>query len=499
MKAVKNWTLWGVIGMVFFITAWKSDGYYHADEHYQLIEFAGKILGTHQPEELAWEYNARLRPALQPTIAAFFLASSNAIQLKDPYRQLFILRLLSALLTIVVTSFFVRSWQNEVSGLARGWLYGFSFLLWFIPFLGVRFSAETYSGLSLLGALAISRKGLNSKKTAIAFGVVLGFGFLFRYQMAFAAAALLLWLLFIARTRAIRLLQAGAAFLVVLLFGLILDSWFYGAITFVPFNYAKAVIDSGGSGFGTDPWYFYFVKLSTYSGLMIGIPLIISLLLILLFDVRNPVLWVFLSFVLIHMVIPHKEERFLFPVAFLIPYFLLKAYAIIRGKWGDRPGVKPTLRMIALVIVLTNIPALLVMATKPAGLGRTAITKYIHQTYENKAVKLVFCTWSNPYNPWQSLPLKFYLEPDIQFGQVKNLCALNDTLIDPNRINLLVCRKADLLHTACGKQPEAAGYIQKAESVSDWVLWLNSFYKGLDDKEILYLYEKQTSKPSLGH
>lgn len=72
MKAVKNWTLWGVIGMVFFITAWKSDGYYHADEHYQLIEFAGKILGTHQPEELAWEYNARLRPALQPTIAAFF-------------------------------------------------------------------------------------------------------------------------------------------------------------------------------------------------------------------------------------------------------------------------------------------------------------------------------------------------------------------------------------------------------------------------------------------
>lgn len=131
----------------------------------------------------------------------------------------------------------------------------FSLLLWFIPFLGVRFSAETYSGLSLLGALAISRKGLNSKNSHYVWGCI-GVWFLFRYQMAFAAAALLLWLLFIARTRAIRLLQAGAAFLVVLLFGLILDSWFYGAITFVPFNYAKAVIDSGAAASAPIPGIF---------------------------------------------------------------------------------------------------------------------------------------------------------------------------------------------------------------------------------------------------
>ena len=44
----------GIIALaivIYGITAWNSHGYYHADEHYQIIEFAGEKLGTHDAHE----------------------------------------------------------------------------------------------------------------------------------------------------------------------------------------------------------------------------------------------------------------------------------------------------------------------------------------------------------------------------------------------------------------------------------------------------------------
>ena len=57
------------ISFVFFILASIfSSGFHHADEHYQILEFAGSKLGTTEVENLPWEYQAKLRPTIQPTI-----------------------------------------------------------------------------------------------------------------------------------------------------------------------------------------------------------------------------------------------------------------------------------------------------------------------------------------------------------------------------------------------------------------------------------------------
>ena len=50
--------------VVYIVAAWFSTGFYHGDEHYQLIEFAAYKMGTVSPEGLAWEFTARVRPAL---------------------------------------------------------------------------------------------------------------------------------------------------------------------------------------------------------------------------------------------------------------------------------------------------------------------------------------------------------------------------------------------------------------------------------------------------
>jgi len=48
------------------LAAWRSAGYYHADEQFQTLEFAGAKLGLTPVEALPWEHRLRMRSWLQP-------------------------------------------------------------------------------------------------------------------------------------------------------------------------------------------------------------------------------------------------------------------------------------------------------------------------------------------------------------------------------------------------------------------------------------------------
>lgn len=60
----KNIYFWSAV--VLFITALFSVGAYHADEHYQILEFAGLKLGLTSAENLPWEFHYQMRQTLQP-------------------------------------------------------------------------------------------------------------------------------------------------------------------------------------------------------------------------------------------------------------------------------------------------------------------------------------------------------------------------------------------------------------------------------------------------
>ena len=99
---------------VYFTTAYNSHGFYHADEQYQIIEFAGLKLGTHSANELAWEFKEQIRPTLQPAICFTFLKVFEIININNPYNQAFVLRILSALMALIAISFFVKNTESLI-------------------------------------------------------------------------------------------------------------------------------------------------------------------------------------------------------------------------------------------------------------------------------------------------------------------------------------------------------------------------------------------------
>ncbi len=452
---------------------------------------AGLKLGTHSAADVPWEYKEQMRSALQPTIAFGAIELFQTLGIHDPYHHAFGLRLLTAFVTLWSLLFFYTSTQHLFAGKENRLIYlSLTFFLWFIPYLGVRFSSETWAGVFFLMALSLIFNPEKKTSNALYFGLLLGFSFLFRYQMGFAIVGLLAWLLFVQKPKVQFYLVFSIAFLAVLLLGFIVDSWFYGEIVFAPYNYAASVISSEGAGFGTSPWYFYFISLLQYTGYWVGVPLIISFLFLLITQPKNLLMWVIIPFFVLHSFVPHKEERFLFPLIFLFPFVLMTLFEQLQKlNFGFKQ--KRLIGSLTLgLFLLLNLPGLVALSQKSAGVGRMEITEHIHTTYGNQPIHLIFCTWSNPYNPWQSLPVKFYLEQNMTETHIKNLCFLNDSLVADEVIQLLVCRKVDLNKAECVGLIEQNNFRFEAQSVAPWILQLNKFYGGLDENEVLVLYKQ---------
>jgi phosphatidylinositol glycan class B len=111
------------------VTAYYSEGFFHPDEHFQLIEFANYKMGKTSLNELPWEFESRIRPALQVSIGYLLLETFNYLGLNDPFKQLTILRIITAILSwLVISSLFlqlIKNFKNEKT----------KYLLLFVSFL----------------------------------------------------------------------------------------------------------------------------------------------------------------------------------------------------------------------------------------------------------------------------------------------------------------------------------------------------------------------------
>lgn len=474
--------------VVYAITAYSSHGYYHADEHYQLIEFGGVKLGSHTAKDLPWEYKKQIRPALQPIIGVVLLKTFNAIGIFDPYNQMFLFRLLSALLAIGIIGYFIRQTIGEIKNPYLHIPYILlSFFLWFIPVISVRFSSETWSGLFFLLAVASLFQQKDKEVPFLKIGIWLGLSFLFRYQMVFAMIGLGAWLIVVNRTTLKNILKVLSAFCLFILLGVALDSWFYGELVCAPWNYFyQNIIEGVAAGFGTSPWYYYLIKLFYSPSYIIGTLMILSIIVVLVKVPRNIILWCFLSFIIGHSLIGHKEERFLYPMVYFFPYFLIKSYTFLSSYLSCYKLKYVLNTLLCVVLIGVNTIGVLAMGVKSAGIGRMEITRYIHTHYQGEKVNLIYCSWANPYNPWHSLPVKFYVQDSLTDQRINTLCELHDTLYSKEGINLLVIRKVDKGN--CLEQIQEAGFTKVIQSIPDWVVGLNRYYKGLEEKQVLELY-----------
>lgn len=478
--------------VLFTFTAYFSKGYFHADEQYQIVEFAGYKLGTHQKHELAWEFESKIRPAFQPSICFLMLKFFQRSNISNPYAQTFFLRLFAGLLAVFSIYYFIKNSLFLLENENHKKIYVLLFyFLWFIPFISVRFSSETFSGLSFLLAIGVYfHDKLKFKYFLI--GVLFGFSFLFRFQSAILISGFVAWLFFIKSEPLNHFLKLIAAFTIIFLLGLLVDFWFYESFVFTSWNYFKVnLIEGAAEGFGTSPWYYYIESIVFDSIFPIGFLIITSFIVLIVKQPKLFILWYVLPFIIVHSILSHKEERFLFPIIYFLPLVLSLAYQSVLKLFQNR--FKTGLLNMALLVIFlpSNLIGLTAFSSHSAGNAQMEITEYIYNNYGDKKIHIIYPFYGNPYNPWNYLSSKFYVTPNLSFYRIDQLCDLNDSLFIPDATNILMVRQFDLDRlNNCVENIEKYKFSFKKKNMSDFQQFLNKYYKGFDNQNVLLLYEQ---------
>ncbi len=273
-----------------------------------------------------------------------------------------------------------------------------------MPYLGVRFSSENWGGALFFISLAWLMLQPKKKSAYVMIGLLLGAAIACRYQTGFLIAGLALWLMVKRsawRNTSNYLMLIGSA--IGLALSILADRWLYGEWTFTAWNYARVnIVEDMASQFGTAPWYYYFAKVLERAYPLMGILIILATFNFWWKHRDHPITWSSLVFVLVHLLVPHKELRFLFPLIFMIPL----AVALLAGTKGFRWIGKP---VVITLLLLINLPFLLYKMT-------SAASDHIHALQvaskfdQAEAIKL-YHSVEDPYDPF-GLQHRFYKSKD---------------------------------------------------------------------------------------
>jgi phosphatidylinositol glycan class B len=478
--------------------AWFANGYYHADEHFQIIEFAGIKTGANTPNDLSFEYREGIRPALQPTIA-YVLLELQDVFTSNPYLKAFFLRLLTAIIGLIAIRLFVKATLFLVEQrLQKAYILS-SYFIWFMPLIFTRFSSEAWSAIFIIFATTflINSKLLNTRNV-FSIGILLGLAFLFRYQSAFISIGLIAWLLYNKRLSLKGFLQMSSAILAIALIGIFIDSWFYEKWIITAWNYFNFnILEDGASTFGTKPFLWYPYAIIKYTFLPIGILIGLSFLYLLLERRKSIFLFIFLPMFLVHCLIPHKEIRFLFPLAFIVtPIIFLFVQYIFKSTKTIFPNrfVIPTLAIIALgFITVANSIGLVALVSKTAGARSIHTGKYIYDNFNGNAITLHQTQFAATYAPF-GVPLNFYKVENLKTRTIKSPCELNPDDINTSNINLVTFAFKDKLDTTCIQENSSLKFTKLTQSWPDWLVTLNGFYRAYETPEQTYLYKVELKR-----
>lgn len=483
--------------IVYIITAYANYGYHHADELFQIIEYAGLKSGTFTPL-VAWEYDVQIRPMLQPAICLAFLELFAMLSVSDPYVQALVMRLFAAVISFVAILIFVRTTSSRIRNPRHRTVYlALSLLMWYVPYIACRFSSETFGAVFLMFAMSIYFSQKEGLAYRILLGVCLALSFIFRFQMGLAIFGFGLWALLIDKRGwkyfVVPVLSFAVAYL---LLGIGVDSWFYGDFVFAPYKYVKVNAEVSADRFGSSPWWFYLYNLVSYPSYFVGIPLALAIIYLLVRNPKNPYLWCFIPFLIVHSLIAHKEIRFLFPMAFLIPPMLMSVYELLNLKFDGRKIWKFANNVLLLIFTMVNVVGLAANMTKSAGYQKFYLAKYINDNLKGKEVNIIHGPDSNPYGHFGAIS-GFYRNDHATMRKFTNIYGMG-TLLRPGAENFFTCRKCDLESMICvgefeGRNPfdvlKDLGYEYQSQSIPKLTERICEYYSGFDTGMVLYVFK----------
>ena len=324
-----------ILTVVTLITAWFSSTHYFVDEHYQILELMGYKLGLTASSDMRWEFHAQVRPWFQPLVYYAISRPLILLGVTDIFTVTFILRLLTGLLSLTALTLFARAILPTIEGEAEKRAFvQYLPLFGFLPYLFVRTSSETFSAAFFALGLAVALERRTAARLALA-GLCCGLAFESRYQTGLMGLGLFAWLAVIAREKPARLAAFLGGGMAAVLLGALADRWGYGAWAFPPLGYTNVNLVQGVAAqrFGREPLFAYFWLMPASVFFAITLVLMAGMAAMWLRNARHPVSWASLPFVLAHLVIAHKEARFLFPLAILATSFPVLGFSPRLPRW----------------------------------------------------------------------------------------------------------------------------------------------------------------------
>jgi phosphatidylinositol glycan class B len=367
---------------------------------------------------------------------------AHAVGVNDPFVLTFLLRLLTVMLAFWSIPAFVRSTLHLIGPQLHRPYMLLSFFLWFLPFLNVRFTGETWSGLLFLLGLAslLSPKGKVSRYWHT--GIFFGLAFLCRPPVLMMIAGAALWLAIIHKERPRNLFHLVIGMLSMMLSGIALDSWFYGSFSLTAWNYARmGMVGGGHHPFTSFPWWYYFAWTFKYAIPVFGIPILLAFGTMLVLRPKSIIVWVTLPFLLLHVLLPHKELRFFWPLAELAPWMLVLAAGACIARWPGRTEAllqRSVMVPIGIFLMAINVVALSVVALTPAGSGSTRLAALIRDRWPGEAVHLNYL--ADERTVWEIRLPSFYLPPGSTDTLASTPCVPFPA--DAQPVELLVARGA---------------------------------------------------------
>lgn len=337
------------------VTSYTNFGHLCGDEYSQIFEFAAWKLGYVQHGDLRlWEFDSQMRPSVQIWAVVGIHRLLGLISGEvNPFAVNYLIYFLSGLLAIVSILVFTGAFIRRVNPEYRDQFVILSLFSWLVLYTNTHFNSENISGHLLLLGVGLLYTGIEnpSWRRILAAGLFLGLSFCCRFQTGFAILGLMAWFFITVLKR--RQLPAWGLLMAVLIFSVavfnvLLDRWFYGRWVFSPYNYYYQNIATGtmNRSSGTSPWFAYLYLVALY--LPFG-PAYVVATFNQVIRYRSDILtWIITPFVLFHMLIGHKEVRFLLPMLGFMPVLIMVALddltqrhhfagkhreLVIRGSW----------------------------------------------------------------------------------------------------------------------------------------------------------------------
>lgn len=418
-----SWLSWMLLAafVLMLASAWWCTGFIQPDEHFQVLEFAGARLGLRRFSDLPWEYAARARSWLLPSIAAALRRAMIAVAHDDPFVCAFLLRAASGALYLAAVRRFARAttgWFRSRAQWRTAVVLGLG--LWFVPVVAARFSAESWSGsLFFLGFATLVRVSAREQCTAgelVLAGAALGLAYVARFQVLLLDAGAMAWLLWAggATRRAWTLL--GAGILAACAAGAAIDAWGYGAAALPVWNYYAALIRGGElQRYAAQPWWWYARALVYMTGWPVGVALLAGFFGLFVRRKVHPLAWTLLPFVVFHLFIPTKELRYFYPMLMASPYVIVLG---LEPWWPAAFAARHfyAMRTVVALLAIANFAAFAVRLWIPME-PRIAVQEAVYRSGRDMVIVVGD---RNPY-VWWGLQADWYRPDGLRIVHAKDL------------------------------------------------------------------------------